>query len=117
MRAWNVIVPEMKDLIQDLQCMAAEVYQKEEEQCSHRLLRTNFQIANVGAARSLQDITGTPAVLLKLHTKLSRIVLLANYSPSREVFTSVNPFIIFYILSIDAHCVAQYANHRATFSN
>lgn len=84
MRTWSLIVPEMKDLIHELQEMAAEVYQKEEEQCSHRLLRTNLHTANVGAVRSLQDITGTPAVLLKLHTKLSRIVLLANHSP-REV--------------------------------
>lgn len=78
LKLWNVLVPEMKEVIQDLQKMAAEVYKREEEQCSHRMLRSSFQIANVGAARSLQDITGNLAILLMLHIRLSRLVLLAN---------------------------------------
>lgn len=80
---WSTLVPEMKELIGELQQMAAQVYLREEDQCSHRMLRSNLQhLASVGAARSLQDITGNPVVLTKLHTKLSRMVLLA-YSSSR----------------------------------
>ena len=73
----------MKELIGELQQASAEVYQREEKQCSHRMLRSNLphpRTANVGAARSLQDMTGNPVVLLKLHNKLSRIVLLAHFS-------------------------------------
>ncbi|KAI9565706.1 hypothetical protein GHT06_009498 [Daphnia sinensis] len=80
LKMWNTLVPEMKDIIEDLQQMAAEIYKREEEQCSHRMLRSNFHIANVGAARSLQDISGNPAILLKLHIQFSRLVLLANCS-------------------------------------
>lgn len=80
LKLWNTLVPEMKDIIEELQQMAAEVYRREEEQCSHRMLRSNFHIANVGAARSMQDISGNPAILLKLHIQFSRLVLLANCS-------------------------------------
>ncbi len=80
LKLWGTLIPEMREVIGDLQLQAAEVYQREEEQCSHRMLRSNFQIANVGAARSLQDITGNPAILLKLHIQCSRLVLLANYT-------------------------------------
>jgi len=92
---WSTLVPEMKELIGELQQMAAQVYLREEDQCSHRMLRSNLQhLASVGAARSLQDITGNPVVLTKLHTKLSRMVLLA-YSSSR-----VNNYTHLYRISI-----------------
>ena len=78
LKLWSTIVSEMKTVIGELQQMAAEVYKREEEQCSHRMLRSNFNSAKVGATRSLQDITGNPAILLKLHIQFSRLVLLAN---------------------------------------
>lgn len=83
LQLWNTLVPEMKELIGELQQSAAEVYQREEVQCSHRMLRSTLphpHVANVGAARSLQDMTGNPVVLLKLHSKLSRMVLLAHFA-------------------------------------
>lgn len=83
LKLWSSLIPEMKQLIGELQNMAAEVYQREEEQCSHRMLRSNFHITNVGAARSLQDITGNPAILLKLHIQFSRLVILANSTHSQ----------------------------------
>ena len=87
LKLWNTLVPEMKEIIKDLQQMAAEVYKREEEQCSHRMLRSNFHIANVGAARSLQDISGNPAILLKLHIQFSRLILLANCTPNQVNLT------------------------------
>ncbi len=90
LKLWNTLVPEMKEIIKDLQQMAAEVYKREEEQCSHRMLRSNFHIANVGAARSLQDISGNQAILLKLHIQFSRLILLANCAPNNQVNLSKN---------------------------
>ncbi|XP_046446302.1 folliculin-like isoform X1 [Daphnia pulex] len=89
LKLWNTLVPEMKEIIKDLQQMAAEVYKREEEQCSHRMLRSNFHIANVGAARSLQDISGNPAILLKLHIQFSRLILLANCTPNQVIKSKV----------------------------
>lgn len=89
LQLWTVLVPEMKELIGELQQMAALVYQREEEQCSHRMLRSNVvhhHLTNVGAARSLQDMTGNPVVLTKLHTKLSRMVLLTHRSDRVIIF-------------------------------
>lgn len=78
LKLWSTLVAEMKGIIGELQKMAAEVYKREEEQCSHRMLRSNFNSTNVGATRSLQEITGNPAILLKLHIQFSRLVLLTN---------------------------------------
>ena len=94
LKLWDTLVPDMKEVIRELQVQAADVYQREEEQCSHRMLRSNFQITNVGAARSLQDITGNPAILLKLHIQFSRLVLLASNCNHNQV-----QFLFYFLLS------------------
>jgi hypothetical protein len=93
LKLYNLIVLEIKEVIGDLQQMAAEVYQREEEHCSHRMLRSHLHITDVGAARSLQEITGNQTILLKLHVKLSRIVLLTNNESANQVI--INSYINF----------------------
>ena len=82
---WTTLLPEVKQVISQLQQMAARVYQMEEEHCSHRLLRSNLINANVGAARALQELTGNSSVALLLHSQFSRIVLLAKHWLSFQV--------------------------------
>ena len=85
LKLYNPLVTEMKELIDELQEMAAEVYQREEEHCSHRMLRSHLHITNVGAARSLQEITGNQTILLRLHVKMSRIILLTTNGSAKDV--------------------------------
>ena len=85
LKLYNPLVTEMKELIGELQEMAAEVYQREEEHCSHRMLRSHLHITNVGAARSLQEITGNQTILLRLHVKMSRIILLTTNGSAKDV--------------------------------
>ena len=79
---WSYLLPEIREIVRDLQQLATVVYQAEEQSCSHRLLRTNLNNFNVGAARALQDLTGNPNILVNLHTKFSVIVLSAASSCS-----------------------------------
>jgi len=80
LKLWPSLVVEMKEIIFSLQQMATEVYQREEEHCSHKMLRSNFQNTAAGSSRALQEITGNGSILSILHSKLSHLTLLMSSS-------------------------------------
>ena len=86
LKKWVSFVQEMKEIITQLQLMATEVYDREEELCSHRKLRTSILDPSLGASRAIQEMTGNIFVLSFLHSKFSQILFNCIKTVKRNKF-------------------------------